>query len=115
MIAAIAASKVKPKKIYLCSLSPYFKEDIDTLVKKSERRTLGKRRLADFQSIYFNDVAKSIHCETVVFVGMKEPASVIKRAKEAHHKIKHAHLHKIEEATHDLLSPAYIRAIHKII
>ena len=49
VITFITAQKLKPKKIYLCSLSPDFKEDLLGM-KKWIQHYLGKKRVAEILS-----------------------------------------------------------------
>src|SRR3989338_505842 len=68
MIAFITAAQLKPRALYLCSLSPYFKEDLPSL-KKWWKKYWGKQRMKDFHQFSFNKLAKDIRCKTVLIVG----------------------------------------------
>ena len=54
--------KIKPKMLFLCSLSPYFKEDLKFL-KKSWRNGIGKKRIEDLENFSFEELAKDIKCK----------------------------------------------------
>jgi predicted alpha/beta hydrolase family esterase len=48
MIALLSAKRTNPNKLLLCSLSPYFSEDIPTM-NKCWKAFIGKRRVNDFK------------------------------------------------------------------
>jgi esterase/lipase len=114
MVACIAASLINPKKIYLCSLSPYFKEDLTNL-ETAERRILGEKRVKDFSRYEFKKVARQISCKTILFVGDKEARSLLKRASLAEELIQQARVIRIKNANHDLGDPGYLKAVLKRI
>lgn len=114
MISFIAASRVKPKLLLLCSLSPYWAEDLQRL-RRSWRNSIGKRREADLKSISFHRVAKSVRCKTVLFVGNKEGKEVLHRVKTAHKALKNSILIVIDDAKHDLGQNEYLVAVKQVI
>ena len=71
MIAMISASKLSPDGVYLCSLSPYFQEDLEKL-KPWWRAVLGLRRLADFKNYSAREISKGLKIPTIVFYGTAE-------------------------------------------
>ncbi|MDP3640365.1 MAG: alpha/beta fold hydrolase [Nanoarchaeota archaeon] len=114
MIALIAAVKIKPKMLFLCSLSPYFKEDLRTL-KKSWKDYFGKRRMKDFQRFSFKALAKEIRCKTVLIIGEKEGEALLRRVKDARKRIKNAKLISVKGAKHNFAQKEYHRKLQELI
>lgn len=118
MIAFLTANETKPMKLFLCSLSPYFKEDMDFLENKRDVRYFGTRRLADIRKYVFKDHVKNISASTIVFCGGQETTkypTLLKRCKAAVEQIKRARLVIAENAPHQIDHPSYIEAIKKNI
>ncbi len=114
MIAFISAIKIKPKVLFLCSLSPYFKEDLRFL-KKSWKNDIGKKRIEDLKNFSFNNLVKDINSKTILIVGEKEPKELHKRVNDAYKKIKKSELIIINGAKHKISQKEYIDKLHKII
>jgi alpha/beta superfamily hydrolase len=114
MIACIISTQIKPKAQILCSLSPYFSEDIPN-IKKSWLKIIGKHREADFKKLYFAKLLPEIDCQTILLVGSKESKNIHKRVTDAHTKIKHNQLILVHGAKHDIADKNYIQEIQKII
>jgi esterase/lipase len=112
MIAVIAADKIKPKGLLLCSLSPYFKEDLK-YVKKSWRDYMGKNRMSDFKNFSFQDLVGKINYKIVLVVGGREDKTLIKKAKNTHKKVKNSELFIID-AGHDISNKNYKNKIFEI-
>lgn len=114
MIAFISASDLKPKKLYLCSLSPYFKEDLKYIPVKW-KKIVGKRRIKDLNTFSFDKIACGIKSKTYVFVGDKEGNLSIRRAKLANKKIKNSKLIIVLAAKHDISDKNYLSKIKENI
>jgi esterase/lipase len=114
MIAFIASPKIKPKMLILCSLSPYFKEDIKFL-KKSWKRNESKKRLKNMKNFSFESIAKKIKSGTLLIAGSKEHKIVLKRIENAHRKIKNSDLIIIQNARHNISQKEYLDSLQKII
>ncbi len=71
MIAYISASRLRPNRLVLCSLSPYFAEDLPTL-KPWWRTILGTRRIKDFENFKAINIAKLIKIPATFFYGTAE-------------------------------------------
>ncbi len=115
MIALAAAVKIQPKLLILCSLSPYFKEDLVTM-KKSWVRAIGKRQMADFEKVSFNELAKNIKSKTILLLGEKETIKypeLADRVKIAHQKIS-SKLVMVPNGDHNIGQKEYLEAIGKI-
>jgi pimeloyl-ACP methyl ester carboxylesterase len=114
MVALVAAGKLKTDHLILCSLSPYFKEDRSHLTGE-DKRTLGKRKINDFNNYSFLEVAKHVRCRTVILAGSEESKLLLKRCEIAQHEIKHAQLKIIREANHSIDESRYQRSINAAI
>jgi len=115
MIAFITSDKIKPTKLILGSLSPYFKEDLPYL-KKSWKRYIGKRRMEDLKNFAFNNlIGKSYQYKTSFLVGEAEDKTVIKRVTQAHKKFKKSELIIVKGAKHNVSDDNYQKAIFKVI
>ena len=113
MISLITADKLKPDSLYLCSLSPYFKEDLPT-IKKSWRRYIGKKRIEDFESYSGITLAKRISMPTVVFYGTQEAGKYPQlkvRCTETKNLNSNCRLIIAQNAPHEIDYPTYIEAI----
>lgn len=114
MVAAIAASQIKIDQLFLCSLSPYFKDDLSHLTQE-DQRTLGKRRVSDFKKYSFPAIAQRIRCSTTIFEGSGELSVLRKRCEIASHEIQNAKLIQISNAGHSISNPHYRDAIASAI
>lgn len=113
----ISATELQPDKIYLCSLSPDFREDLprlETWIKK----WIGKRRIADNKRRSGREIAKRLAVPTVVFYGEAEARdypSLKIRCKETARLAKYAKLVVVKNSLHDIRNPEYKKAIEKEI
>ena len=125
MIALLSARKVKPKILILCSMSPYFKEDLDATIsaygKKLEKHHT-KRLLEGFKKYPFGSIARHVMCKTVLIAGDKETVIrgknyrlVLNRAKDANAKIKNSQLIIVKNGKHDIAQKEYNAALRKVI
>ena len=100
--------------LFLCSLSPYFKEDLKSL-KKSWRNSVGKKRLEDLKNFSFQKLAKDITCKTFLIAGEKEPKELHKRVNDAHKKIKNSELFIVDGAKHEISQKEYIDKLYEVV
>lgn len=110
MIAFLASITLRPQRIFLCSLSPYFKEDLKN-TKESDKRSLGKKRLQDFNNFSFNKLATKIKSKTSLFVGERELSVVLSRARQAKKRIRNATLSILQNTDHQLKREKYFRSV----
>lgn len=122
VVALISAAALKPDQIVLCSLSPFFAEDIhQSWPSKRMQRLLGTRRLEDIGHYSIEAIAEDLNktnIEVTVLYGEKEHQSspkLVERAKDIAEKIKRATLVEVEAAPHSLKSPEYVRGLTKIL
>ena len=114
MVACIAATRFHVQQLFLCSLSPYFKEDLSHLT-HDDINTLGQRRIADFNNYSFPEIAARITCETLIFAGSAESSVLIKRCEIAAREIENARLITIRGVEHSISDPRYRKTLEKAI
>ncbi len=114
MIALIAAATIKPKLLLLCSLSPYFKEDLPFL-KKHWKKSIGTRRIRDLKQHPFNRLAKKISCNVILVAGSKESKQIWRRARDANKKLRKSKLITASGAKHKLSQKEYLDTVRQII
>lgn len=115
MTAFMAATKRNPAELWLFSLSPYFKEDIPAL-KPQWKKAIGKRKIKAFSSLNFMQLAKTIDCRVLIFIGSEEAEKyprLLERAEDAHRKLFGSKLIYVPDTTHDIAADKYIAAIAK--
>ena len=113
VIAFATASELKPKKIYLSSLSPDFKEDV-LKMKTWVRKLVGKRRLLDLKKRSGKEIARKLSIPSVIFYGEKEAKKYPQlkiRCEETVKLAKNAKLVVVKEAPHDINNEQYMLAI----
>jgi pimeloyl-ACP methyl ester carboxylesterase len=116
MTAFVAAAECNPSELWLCSLSPYFAEDLNRL-SKSWLTFVGKRRVQAFSTLRFSKKAKLIRCRTFIFVGDLEAIKyplLLTRAKLAHKAIRQSKLIDVPDCGHDVTHPKYIASIYSM-
>lgn len=112
MIAFLTAAKTKPKKILLCSLSPYFTEDFSHLPTSWKKWWDGCFKNSDYS---FNDYAKRVISPVRIVVGNKEGKECMRRSRAAKKALKkRATMTVIKGGRHDITQPAYLRALEKV-
>lgn len=117
MIAAVIASEVKPQALFLCSLSPYFAEDL-VRIPNSWKKAIGKRRMEDFATLSFKNIASDIFSRTFLFLGETEAKrypAIARRSEEANRLIKNSQLIRIPKGKHDLHQDNYANIVKNII
>ena len=117
VIAFLSAASLKPNVIYLCSLSPFFKEDKGKFPDKYVVNHFGKRRAEDLWSYSANKIADDINktkVKTFVLYGQKEhktSPNLVARAKDTAKRVKDSSLTEIPNAPHDLEDKVYSSAL----
>lgn len=115
MICFIASSKVDVNTQILCSLSPYFSEDIPT-IRPAWLRYWGKKRTEDFKTLSSENLIRTVKAKTILMFGSKES----KEISTSNNRIYELLLCKreryiIKDAKHDISSPEYQKKIEEII
>ncbi|MDB5265601.1 MAG: hypothetical protein JWM39_314 [Parcubacteria group bacterium] len=117
VLALMTANLLLPKKIFLCSLSAVFAEDLKA-IDASFADYAGKRRQADFATLNGRMLAKNLKVPAVVFYGEKEIEEFPKlknRCEETVRLAKDAKLVMVKDAPHQIDFLAYKEAIKKVL
>ena len=108
MIAFIASTKVRSSGLILCSLSPFFKEDLPM-------SRIQKRKNKDFYKLRSASLAKKIKSEQILMMyGAAEAKSLIKRVTDTFSDISSGNkfLFSIYKTEHDIGDKRYLDKIH---
>lgn len=114
MISFIASPKVKPEAQLLCSLSPYFSEDLPK-IKKWWKVMIGKRRVADFERYNSRVIAQETACKTFLLAGTEEGPHIYRRATEVNGWLKNSELFLIQKAKHNLGQEEYLATLNRVL
>ncbi len=115
VITLVTANILRPDHIYLCSLSPDFKEDVDQMpawIKKF----IGKRRIADALTRSGVTLAKQLEVPSTIFYGEnegKEFPILKKRCEDTARYAPNSKLVVVREASHNISDPQYIEALKR--
>jgi pimeloyl-ACP methyl ester carboxylesterase len=116
MIALLSARTLQPDRLYLCSLSPYFKEDIQK-IRKTWERLIGVRRKRDFQLHSAKKASQQLIVPTVVLYGEAEGVkfpNLKKRCEYVADLLPKSTLVVVKDASHKIDHPEYIRVIKEL-
>ena len=115
-IAFMASLDINPKKVFLCSFSPFFKEDMK-FWSKYWISSVGKKRFNDFRNHRFNYIIKRFKSKVIFFVGTDEDPNgiMIRRSKIAHRLIKNSRLVIIPGGTHNIRQKEYLETVKRYI
>jgi pimeloyl-ACP methyl ester carboxylesterase len=111
-IALLSAQETKPDALILCSLSPFFIEDYESM-STSDRKWWKESYVRS--DISFDAAASQFTCPTHVLVGEKEGELSISRSKEAHRQIECSTLEIIKGAEHNVSQKTYMEALKSAI
>jgi pimeloyl-ACP methyl ester carboxylesterase len=117
VLALRTANIIKPKKIFLCSLSPVFCEDLDSK-DNSLTKYLGKKRSTDLATISAEKLATELTIPSVIMYGDKEAEKhplLRKRCEQTSILAKNSTLVIVKGAPHQINFPTYREAIKKSI
>ncbi len=115
VIALITAEITSPKKMYLCSLSPDFSEDSQSMP-LDMKKYIGKKRFLDTKTRSAEFLAKQLNIETAIFYGEKEALDYppLKTRAEITAKLaKNTKLHIVKNSPHKIDFPEYINVLKK--
>lgn len=121
MTAFVSASKLKPDKLMICSLSGFFKEDLHKYDKSYLLSRFGKRRLNDLRTLSADDIAEKIsqnEIETIFLYGEKEKSlhpHLMERVRDSVNNVKSSRLLEIPRAGHRMYEPDYVEGIKRAI
>jgi hypothetical protein len=120
VITLLSAPECKPQEIFVCSLSPFFKEDKHFKPDSYFIRHFGKKRLKELRSLAFVDVAEKINgldIKTNILYGEKENQTsppLVKRCKNAAELIYSSSLMVLPDAPHSMSNDAYTKELLKL-
>jgi alpha-beta hydrolase superfamily lysophospholipase len=112
LVAFLSEQKTKPTAIILCSLSPYFKEDLPKLPKAWSR--WWKKNYPDSE-YSFNELAPLIKTKILMVAGNKEGPEVDRRMRIAKKLIKQNSLTIAKEAKHRIGQKEYLAGLKRAI
>jgi hypothetical protein len=111
IIAFLTASQTYPAKLILCSLSPYFRQDLKKL-KPAWQRWWNKVGKSDLD---FDILAKKVKAEIYLIAGDQESEAVLRRARSARRKLAKSHLFFAKGAKHNIGQKEYLVILEKLI
>ncbi len=114
VVALLIAPRLNVNCLVLCSMSPYFKENLSR-ISADDQASLGLRRIRDFRQYRFKTIASQISCRALIVTGDQESKSVIKMSTKASREIKKAELIPIPNGIHSLSQPEYVRKLEEVI
>ncbi len=109
--------KVKPHKLILCSLVPWFKEDMHSIT-KTDLKLIGKKRYKDFQNISINDLCPKIDTKVTLLYGSIEAKRyplIQARIEMVNKMIKDSEIIRLEDVDHDIEDSKYQNTIVSLI
>jgi pimeloyl-ACP methyl ester carboxylesterase len=117
MLALMAVAGRSPAALMLASMPAWFAEDLASRL-PSHKRAVGKRRMADYETIHFDDLAKRLASKTYLFVAegeIKQWPTFLSRAADANAKIPGSELIRIKRSGHNIGDQDYMEAINNVI
>jgi pimeloyl-ACP methyl ester carboxylesterase len=115
--ALVAAKRIKPEALVLCSLSPYFNEDRflaqQFLAEKNLLRYYTEEQDTRMRALSFVNTVRSVASRTFVLYGEKEPPVLVNRCVLAGVALQ-ALITRVPKAQHDIVHPEYTRALRLV-
>jgi len=121
MVAFLTAATLEPDLVVVCSLSPYFKEDLNKTTEEYRIKRFGKRRSDAQRYLSATETAKEINAKNIPVVlmyGEQEKTvypHLVKRVKETAAELEKYKLIEVADAPHSFRSPLYIAAIRQAL
>lgn len=121
IVALLAAPDLKPDKLYLCSLSAFFQEDLGQQPNEYGLNRFGKRRMNDLWSLSFDEIVEryaKLSTEIIVAYGEKEKnmyPSLVRRCERAAATLPNAYLIELPGSGHSMSDHIYAKEILKHI
>lgn len=113
LIAFLAATKIHVAGLILCSLSPFFKEDLPKILPKNSS-SLQLKRLTAFANLHGKKLAKKIKAKSVMMLyGANESKPLIARVTKTFKQIPSIdkYLFSIQNTQHNIADKKYVSAI----
>jgi esterase/lipase len=114
MIAFLAATKADVQGLILCSLSPFFQEDLSRKIDIT-RSPMQADRYEDFSHLQSTSLVKQLKAKQILMVyGTKETRSLIKRVRETFSQIDtEKSLFTVKSTEHNISDRRYLQTIHQ--
>jgi pimeloyl-ACP methyl ester carboxylesterase len=112
MIAFLTATKTKPTALILCSLSPFFEEDIAHF--KPQWLTWWRKNFVD-SDYSFEKIAPKITAKTYLIVEDVDAKEIMHRARAAKRKLPNATLVIAKGAKHRIIQKEYMTALERVV
>lgn len=116
MIAFLAATKISVDGLILCSLSPFFQEDLSNK-KVTQRSPIQADRYEDFSKLHFGTLATKLKAKEIhLLYGSKEARVLIKRVNDAFGKITsdEKYIQRVKAVDHNIGDKRYLATIHQV-
>lgn len=115
MIAYDLASKITVDSLFLCSLSPYFSEDLSR-IKWRRKQYLWKKRMDAFWKFYFLERAKTVNAKKLyLFVWENETKEIWRRIEDAKILLPFAEIIIVPNTKHNISSQEYLKRIDEVL
>lgn len=114
MVALLASVYTKPHTQILCSLSPFFQEDLHG-TRSWWKAALGHKRIDDFKTLSLDAAASRVTAKTILIAGDQEGQEVARTAARAHRKLQNSQLIIVPGAKHDIRQPLYLATVRQTI
>ncbi len=121
MTAFVSTPLIVPNELILCSLSPFFSEDLNKHEPVYVVHRFGKQRAEDFTKLSANKIAEQIsqkNIRTTFLYGEKEKEmypTLVARVKASASQVKSSRLIEIPNAGHPMHEPEYVAGIKKAL
>lgn len=121
VVAFVSAPKLQPNTIFLCSLSPFFKEDRGKYPDEYAYKYFGKKRAHELWSYSSNDIVTEINKTGIRVIGVygekehKTSPNLVARTTNVARKLNDAELIEVPDAPHVLENSIYTAAILKMV
>jgi len=112
MIAFLTATKTKPTAVILCSLSPFFEEDIVQF--KPQWLTWWRKNFVE-SDFSFEKIAPYITMKTYLIVEDVDAKEIMRRARDAKRKLPNATLVIAKGAKHRIIQKEYMTALERVV
>jgi pimeloyl-ACP methyl ester carboxylesterase len=117
MLAFMSAARRSPAVLILASMPAWFAEDLATR-SAGHKRIVGHRRVSDYATLHFDELAKKVRSKTYLLVAegeIKQWPTFLARAADAHAKIAGSILVKVPHSGHNIGHEDYLKAVKSII
>lgn len=112
MTALLLTAECPPAGLILCSLSPYFAEDLPFIPARWVRR-LNPRRRAAFEKLHFSDYGTQIACPTRLVTASLETEWLQQRTRAVRDSIPGAHILIAQGVGHEPAAWPYVQTLDK--